>query len=325
MRLNQLENIRVVLAEPDANLRRNLKNTLVEAGMKNVLDTDSLAHVRRTVEEDMVEIVIGSTSLADGDFNEFINDVRHREIGANPFIMAITLVDKASTDAVRSAINSGTDHILIKPVDDDALVSLIIDLTHSRKRFVVTTDYIGPDRRSKPRPGSMTIEQIEVPNPLRQRMTGQMRESTLRRTIETAWSKINEQKVERHAFQIGWLLDRIIPEIGMGSERSEEFGKYIKRLLDVSRDMSRRIGKTRFAHIKEMTMTMNNLVEDAIRNKFQPDDVRLMLKLSEIILNSFDADRFNEDGTQARDHTSYMDKDDKKEIPDEVAKVVATV
>ena len=104
MRLNQLENIRVVLAEPDANLRRNLKNTLVEAGMKNVLDTDSLAHVRRTVEEDMVEIVIGSTSLADGDFNEFINDVRHREIGANPFIMAVTLVDKASTDAVRSAM-----------------------------------------------------------------------------------------------------------------------------------------------------------------------------------------------------------------------------
>ena len=324
MRLNQLENIRVVLAEPDATLRRGIKNTLVAAGMKNVLDTDNLAHVRRTVEADMVEIIIGDTALADGDFNKFISDVRHREIGENPFIMAITLVDKASASAVRGAINSGTDHILIKPVDDDALVNLIIDLTHSRKRFVVTTDYIGPDRRSKTRPGTMTIPQIEVPNPLRQRMTGQMRESTLKRTIETAWSKINEQKVERHAFQISWLLERIIPEIGMGSERSEEFGRYVKRLVDVSRDMSKRIGSTRFAHVKEMTMTMSNLVEDSIRNKFQPDDVRLMLKLSEIILNSFDSDRFNEDGTQARDHRAYMDKDSKKETPDEDEEMAAT-
>ncbi len=325
MRLNQLENIRVVLAEPDANLRRHIKNTLVAAGMKNVLDTDSLAHVRRTVDDDMAEIVIGATLLDDGDFNEFVNDVRHREIGENPFIMAITLVDKASTDAIRNAMNSGTDHILIKPVDDEVLVSLIIDLTHSRKRFVVTTDYIGPDRRSKPRPGTMTIPQIDVPNPLRQRMTGQMRETTLRRTIETAWSKINEQKVERHAFQIGWLLDRIIPEIGLGSERSDEFGQHVKRLVDVSRDMSKRIGNTRFAHIKEMTMTMSNLVEDAIRNKFQPDDVRLMLKLSELISNSFDASRFNEDGTQARDHRTYMDKEDEKMVTSDTDEQAAVV
>ncbi|MCK5546124.1 MAG: hypothetical protein KAI27_02045 [Rhodospirillaceae bacterium] len=315
MRLNQLENIRVVLAEPDVSLRRHIKDTLVAAGMKNVLDTDNLAHVRRTVADDMAEIIIGSTSLDDGDFNKFVNDVRHREIGENPFIMAITLVDGASTDIIRSAMNSGTDHILIKPIDEDALVNLIIDLTHSRKRFVVTTDYIGPDRRTKQRPGTMAIPQIEVPNPLRQRMTGQMRETTLRRTIETAWSKINEQKVERHAFQIGWLLDRIIPEVGVGnSERSDEFGKHVKRLVDVSRDISKRIGDTRFAHVKEMTMTMSNLIEDSIRNKFQPDDVRLMLKLSELISNSFDADRFNEDGTQARDHRTYMDKEDKKKV-----------
>ncbi|MDH3336102.1 MAG: response regulator [Rhodospirillaceae bacterium] len=315
MRLDQLENIRVVLAEPDANLRRQLKTILVEAGMKNVLDTDDISQVRRAIDEDMVELIIGDTAIEGGGFNKLIADMRHREIGENPFVMAITMVDQPSVDSIRKAINSGTDHILAKPIDSDALVSLIVNLTHTRKRFVVTTDYIGPDRRTKERPGTMAIPQIDVPNPLRQRMTGQMRETTLRRTIETAWLKINEQKVERHAFQIGWLLDRIVPEVGMANvERSEEFPIHVKRLIDVSGDMAKRISKTRFAHVKEMTMTMSNLVNESIRNGFKPDDVRLMLKLSELISESFNADRFNEDGTQARDHRAYMVDKEKKTV-----------
>ena len=315
MRLDQLENIRVVLAEPDANLRRQLKTLLVEAGMKNVLDTDDISQVRRAIDEDMVELIIGDTAIEGGDFNKLITDMRHREIGENPFVMSITMVDQPSVDSIRKAINSGTDHILAKPIDGDALVNLIIDLTHTRKRFVVTTDYIGPDRRTKERPGTMVIPQIDVPNPLRQRMTGQMRETTLRRTIETAWLKINEQKVERHAFQIGWLLDHIVPEVGIpNAERSEEFPIHVKRLIDVSRDMAKRISKTRFAHVKEMSMTMTNLVEESIRNGFKPDDIRLMLKLSELISESFNADRFNEDGTQARDHRSYMVDKEKKTV-----------
>ena len=315
MRLDQLENIRVVLAEPDANLRRQLKTLLVEAGMKNVLDTDDISQVRRAIDEDMVELIIGDTAIEGGDFNKLITDMRHREVGENPFVMAITMVDQPSVDTIRKAINSGTDHILAKPIDGDALVNLIIDLTHTRKRFVVTTDYIGPDRRTKERPGTMVIPQIDVPNPLRQRMTGQMRETTLRRTIETAWLKINEQKVERHAFQIGWLLDRIVPEVGIpNAERSEEFPIHVKRLIDVSRDMAKRISKTRFAHVKEMSMTMTNLVEESIRNGFRPDDIRLMLKLSELISESFNTDRFNEDGTQARDHRAYMVDKEKKTV-----------
>ena len=315
MRLNQLENIRVVLAEPDPTLRRQLKTILVEAGMKNVLDTDDIAQVRRAIDEDMVELIIGDTAIEGDGFNKLIADMRHREIGENPFIMSITMVDKPSVDTIRGAINSGTDHILAKPIDGDALVSLIIELTHTRKRFVVTTDYIGPDRRTKERPGTMVISQIDVPNPLRQRMTGQMRETTLRRTIETAWLKINEQKVERHAFQIGWLLDRIVPEVGMPrTERSDQFPIHVKRLIDVSRDMGRRISKTRFAHVREMTMTMTNLVEESIRNGFRPDDVRLLLKLSELITESFNTERFNEDGTQARDHNAYMAAKESKTV-----------
>lgn len=306
MALRQLENIRVVLAEPNQNLRRSIKSILVKAGMKNVLDTDDISQVRRVIDNDLVELVIGDDSSEYGDFNKLIYDMRHRDVGENPFLIAVTMLQNPSSDAIRGAMNSGTDHILAKPVEPDALINLIIELTQSRKRFVVTTDYIGPDRRTTARPGTMTIPQIDVPNPLRQRMTGQMRETTQRRTIETAWGKINEQKVERYAFQIGWLLDRIVPEVGIDSEEySDDFHAHVSRLIKVSRDMSKRIGKTSFAHVKEKTMTMTYLVEESMENGFTPEGVILLLKLSDIISDSFDANRFTLDGTQARDHSVY--------------------
>lgn len=306
MALRQLENIRVVLAEPNQNLRRSIKSILVKAGMKNVLDTDDISQVRRVIDNDLVELVIGDDSSEYGDFNKLIYDMRHRDVGENPFLIAVTMLQNPSSDVIRGAMNSGTDHILAKPVEPDALINLIIELTQSRKRFVVTTDYIGPDRRTTARPGTMTIPQIDVPNPLRQRMTGQMRETTQRRTIETAWGKINEQKVERYAFQIGWLLDRIVPEVGIDSEEySDDFHAHVSRLIKVSRDMSKRIGKTSFAHVKEKTMTMTYLVEESMENGFTPEGVILLLKLSDIISDSFDANRFTLDGTQARDHSVY--------------------
>lgn len=306
MALRQLENIRVVLAEPNQNLRRSIKSILVKAGMKNVLDTDDISQVRRVIDNDLVELVIGDDSSEYGDFNKLIYDMRHRDVGENPFLIAVTMLQNPSSDVIRGAMNSGTDHILAKPVEPDALINLIIELTQSRKRFVVTTDYIGPDRRTTARPGTMTIPQIDVPNPLRQRMTGQMRETTQRRTIETAWGKINEQKVERYAFQIGWLLDRIVPEVGIDSEEySDDFHAHVSRLIKVSRDMSKRIDKTSFAHVKEKTMTMTYLVEESMENGFTPEGVILLLKLSDIISDSFDANRFTLDGTQARDHSVY--------------------
>lgn len=291
MRLAQLESIRVVIAEENPNLRKGLVTALRQAGMKNVLATGDLTQVLGTIEANHVDLIIGSTDALDGKFNKCIFDLRHRHIGDNPFIVVMTLIADPTTETVRDAMDAGPDHLLAKPIDFDVLIKQITDLTLSRKPFVVTADYIGPDRRTKARPGTQVIQKVEVPNPLRQRMTGQMRETTLKRAIESVWGLINEQKVERHTFQISWLLDRIVPMVAANESHSDEFEKLAERLVVTAKDMSNRIANTRYSHISAMSTTLATLSEASRKNQFQPEDLRLLIKLSELISDCVEASR----------------------------------
>lgn len=290
MHITQFDNIRVVLAEPKTDLRHALKQHLHHNGFRSVLDTGNLSQVVNAVREGTVDLLIGDTSLPEGDFNRFIAELRHGKHGDNPFLVVITLVSDPCANAVHAAINSGTDHVLAKPFNPEAMIKQVVDLTHFRKRFVVTTDYIGPDRRARPREGSMPIPQIDVPNALRQRMTGQMSDGILRRAIDAAKAKINEQKVVRHAYQIGWLLDRMVPELAH-ADRSEAYGEYMIRLTDVTEDISRRIRSTRYAHVAELCMTLSKMVAAAKVSGFTSHDAHLLIKMAKLIDAAFDPDR----------------------------------
>jgi len=290
MSISQFDNIRVVLAEPKTELRKTLKQCLHDHGFRSVLDTGNLSQVSSAVREGNVDLLIADTSLPEGDFNEYVMQLRHGKHGKNPFLVVITLVSNPSRAAVQAAIDSGTDHVLAKPFQPDAMIDHVLELTHGRKRFVVTTDYIGPDRRSGPRPGTIEIPQIDVPNALRQRMTGQMSEGVLRRHVDAAKATVNEQKVVRHAFQIGWLLDRLLPEVSFPS-KSDEFKGHMTRLAWVANDMSERIKSTRYAHVAAMCMTLTNMVGEAMEKSFDEQDVRLLQKMAELIEAAFNPER----------------------------------
>lgn len=318
LNISQFDNIRVVLAEPNSDLRHTLKECLREHGFRSILDTGNLSQVANAVREGNVDLLIADTSLPEGDFNKYVTQLRHGKHGSNPFLVTITLVSKPNRASVQNAIDSGTDHVLAKPFQPAALISHVNELTHGRKRFVVTTDYIGPDRRSGPR-GGMQIPQVDVPNALRQRMTGQMSEGVLRRHVDAAKATVNEQKVVRHAFQIGWLLDRLLPEIDV-EKKSDDFHAYMERLSVVSEDISKRIRSTRYAHIAAMCMTLGNMVEEAVDKGFDAHDVRLLKKMAELIEAAFDPEREDTGAEYIRNPHAKIFKSDDAETADEDAR-----
>jgi len=292
MSISHFDNIRVVLAEPNLELRTNLKDSLHDFGFKNVLATGNLSQIVTAVNSGEADVLIADTTLPEGDFNTYVHDLRHGHHGDNPFLVVITLIGKPSREVVQAAINSGADHVLAKPITVQALSEKVTELTHSRKRFVVTTDYIGPDRRSAHREGTMQIPQIDVPNPLHQRMGGQVNATRNLRRIEAAKLVINEHKVQRHAYQIGWLLDHVMPEIAaIKVDALPDAPENLQRLYDVSQDLCRRIKGTRFAHITEMALTLCHMAEQALKEGLCENDMQLMGRMAEIIERAFDPDR----------------------------------
>ena len=292
MSMSHFDNIRVVLAEPNLELRTDLKDSLHDFGFKNVLATGNLSQIVTAVEAGEADLLIADTSLPEGDFNQFVHELRHGNQGNNPFLVVITLINKPSRDVVQAAINSGADHVLAKPITAQSLSEKIAELTHARKRFVVTTDYVGPDRRAAHREGTMQIPQIDVPNPIHQRMSGHAHTNRSHRSVQAAKLVINEHKVQRHAYQIGWLLDHVMPEIAaMDAGALPDGPENLQRLFDVSQDLCRRIKGTRFAHITEMALTLCRMSEQALKEGLCENDMQLMGRMAEIIERAFDPDR----------------------------------
>lgn len=266
-----LANVRLVLAEPNMAVRRDLVEALSTHGFDNIMATGNMLPIRKAIEEGSVDLLVGDTSLPEGDLSELIRSMRNGEIGDNPFLVTITLVSNPDQGMMRRVIDSGTDSVLMKPFTAEQLVERILLLVEKRKRFVVTSDYVGPDRRSGIRPGTQIIQQIDVPNPLQCRAMGQGDPFRMKRVVENAAARINEQKVERDAFQIGYLVDRILPGLAPGGN-FEEAVAHLNLLASVSRDIARRIKSTKFLPAAAMCMTLADIVDRMIEDLPTPDE-----------------------------------------------------
>ena len=291
--ISRFDNIRVVLAEPKASMRNDIIAALKRIGFRDIVASGNLSTVREAIEEESADLLIVDTALPEGDVNKLIYRMRHGEVGSNPFVVVVTLVTSPTKQLIAETIDSGTDDIAVKPFTMDYLCQRILGLTHSRKRFVVTTDYIGPDRRDKRRmDDDMEIPQTIVPNPLRIRVTGQVGTGKMKRSIETAAANINEQKVQRHGYQINYLAERIIPAL-RGGEITDETTQQLNRLYEVAKDISKRSKGSSFSHVREMTMTLVNMVENVRRDpaNAHPMDLNLLEKLAGIIKETFDPER----------------------------------
>lgn len=289
MNSNRFENIRVVLAEPDARLRKDIQKTLNKAGFQDVQDVANLSSMVPLIEAGDVDLLIGDTKLPEGDLKDVVHRLRHGELGDNPFVVVVTLVSDPTPDLIKDVINSGADVVLVKPFDLDDLLERVLALAQGRKRFVVTTDYIGPDRRAKPRLGTMDIPQTVVPNPLRLRVAGQIDAARINRTIEAAAMEVNVQKVERHAYQIKFLADRILAGAGEGA-LDDQVRSDVERLECVAEDMGRRVAQTPYAHTREMCLTLCQTAKQLSRSPetCDPNSLDMLSKVAWAIFGPID-------------------------------------
>lgn len=106
------------------------------------------------------------------DACQIFSAIRHNELGTNPFICIIGVAWSPKQALVNKIMGSGADVLIAAPISPSLILDRIEALVHSRKPFVVASDYIGPDRRFLDDRGN-EIELVEVPNSLRAKALGQ--------------------------------------------------------------------------------------------------------------------------------------------------------
>lgn len=308
----RFENVRMLLADTNGQVRHSLKAALFHEGFREILDTASYVAVRDAVVRNIVDVMVMDVDLPGGDVCELVNQVRHHKIGNNPFVVSILLTSDPTQDLVRRMVDSGADDLVVKPFSTENLLQRLKVLTRGRKPFVVTHDYIGPDRRKAPREGTLPTPLLEVPNPLRSKAVANSDSNSLQRLIDAAAARINQQKMERYSVQIGYLAERIAPFFVEGQPKArrgpefEEVVQHIDRLRYIGEDLGYRMRGTPYAHVSELALSLIGIADrirasiDIGNHAAQGDpsvgfvdhrDVELLPKVAQALDRAFSADK----------------------------------
>lgn len=257
---------------------------LNEAGLKNsnIYEGSDIDSVATAVSDpNGPDIIICDVTESGDEASQVFSAIRHNELGTNPFICIIAVAWSPRQQLVSKVVNSGADLLVAAPISPSLILDRISSLVHSRKPFVVTSDYVGPDRRlTNERGEESEVPLIDVPNSLRDKALGQFDPKRIQREIEATRASINGQKIERQAHQVTYLADLITHEFSKDPENIDS--RRLANLEGVVNDVKMRAFSAGMRELEELCVPLRQVVRSLIdcEGEYRKRDIELLGQLS---------------------------------------------
>ena len=164
--------IQTLLAADNRIIRTGLRQAFTFAGFNGEAFTEAgtLEALSSTIEETSFDLIIVTAELGGAFVSPIISAMRDGRLPHHPFPIVIMLLADGNPDLVRNVATAGADHIMLLPVAPGPMLKCIDHFVVGRMPFVVTVDYVGPDRRIAPRLGCASAPHVSVPNPIASRI-----------------------------------------------------------------------------------------------------------------------------------------------------------
>ncbi|MGP1274594.1 MAG: response regulator [Caulobacterales bacterium] len=156
----------VLLFDPVGVNLRNTRYALHEIGFREISCLSSMAEFKRRLEDTSPDLIVAELVNNENELLRAVRAVRSGELGRNPFVVFVFTSWVRDGNVIKQAIDSGIDDVIIRPFSTAFAEERIRTLVRARKPFVVTSDYIGPDRRKDIDRGIGAGNRIEAPNTL---------------------------------------------------------------------------------------------------------------------------------------------------------------
>lgn len=201
------EAVDVLIFDPVADSRSMLRASLGALGFRNVDGVATPTDFANIISYRHPDLVFCEVDSINSPICQHIRSLRWGISGYNPFtVIAATSWDKSEA-LIRQVINAGADDVILRPFSQGILAERIETMTLRRKGFVITYDYIGPDRRRDPTRTEMDL--FVPPNTLRmkaaERLTTQATDKRLNHELPLARRHVLDEKLRVDAFQLGVL------------------------------------------------------------------------------------------------------------------------
>lgn len=234
----------LLLAESNGGIAGQVRKILQGLGFKDPVVATTIAEAKAAISERAFDLFLCGASFPDADAFEFISALRHGTFGTDPFIPLVGINPASDSPFAKRFFGIGADCSISVPISREGILRAIETVMAARRPFVVTCDYVGPDRRA----GSGRTSQIpliDAPNALRDKAVGRAGAARAA-VIDTVQRNVNLQKLVRYAFGIEFLIKNTAPELLLG-DISEQALAYMEELERIITDVQARAAGTDYA------------------------------------------------------------------------------
>ncbi len=234
-----------LIYDPVSANRTATRSALYSLGFRTIETVATVEAFGESIRRRPPDLALAEAQGADVQLCDLIQAMRQGAPGFNPFVIIMATAWEKNTSLVTRVVNSGADDLLLRPFSTGLLAQRIETHIERRKGFVITTDYVGPDRRRDSSRES-NVELFTPPNSLKmkvkERLNAEEVAERLETELRTAREHLNSEKLRRDAFQV-CILWRMMQEQQPGNPKYES---ELVKVTTLAKAIERRCRETDF-------------------------------------------------------------------------------
>ena len=254
------DSVEALVYDPVSANRTATRAAMLSLGFRRTETVSSLEAMIEVIQRQPPDLVLADTQGAADELCGAIQQLRQGAAGYNPFIVIIVTAWEKSSPLISKVVNSGADDLLLRPFSTALLGARIEAHIERRKGFVITTDYVGPDRR-RDASRAADSELFDPPNSLKMKAKDKMPADLIAKKLDAelqvAREKLAVEKLRRDSFQI-CILWRLMQE---QNARAPQHAADLIKLGNLARAVERRASNAGNAKAVEWCVSIQAAAE----------------------------------------------------------------
>lgn len=145
----RLKNLRVLLIDDNQPVRLLIRSLLLDLGFNLVDMAENIEEGWNLYCANTPDVILLDWRLDNPDGLEFVRRLRKSRSSPTPDIPVIMMTGYTNKDLLFKARDAGISEFLIKPFTIDTLTRQFSQLIEKPRDFVITNEFVGPDRRRR--------------------------------------------------------------------------------------------------------------------------------------------------------------------------------
>jgi DNA-binding response OmpR family regulator len=156
----------VLICDPVASNRTAIRSALYTLGCRQIEMVANLRDLSVALDKRPPDLVLCEAQTGGAELCQVIQKLRQGGRNSNPFVIIIVMAWAINAALSVEISKSGADGVILRPFSAALLDQRIQAHVFRRKRFIITADYVGPERRSEGKRFSNAVA-FDPPNSLK--------------------------------------------------------------------------------------------------------------------------------------------------------------